>query len=330
MFASKTSFALFLAAIAPLALGRELIVERDGRAIIPRRFGQEQCGGLPSEIGSACRGEVCGVLGGRSIGTLLAASPECAQQDLADEIIDASKNEDAATAAKMVELAIRFRQCEKNTPPDFTTNPPTNRGSVFCQKAPKNAQLNGLVQAQDPANDPNLFFDPVTKTTVTLGSQANTVPFGGAAAPAPPPPAEDDQEEEVEQPPQDGGDVPDDCPPPTTVTVTVTAGAPEATEAPVEDDAPEQDNGNGNGGIFVFPGTLGGVRIPSVTANGDGSFAVENNANFNNLASALVRACDVQNNQCANAANASGNREFTVGDCNAQQAQCIEQSRASV
>jgi hypothetical protein len=171
----------FLALVAASTVyGRFLIVERDGRAIFPRRFGQEQCNGLPGQIGQACQGDVCGVLGGKTISTLLAASPECAQQDLADEIIDASKSQDAATAANMVQLAIQFRQCEKNTPPDFTKNPPALRNSVFCQTAPANAELIGLVQAQDPANDPNLFFDPATKSTVTLGSQANTFALGSA------------------------------------------------------------------------------------------------------------------------------------------------------
>ncbi len=82
----------------------------------------------------------------------------------------------------MIALAVEYRQAEKNTPPDFTTNPPKNRNSVFCQKAPKHAELNGLVQAQDPANDPNLFFDPATGKTVTKGSQANTSPFGSSGS----------------------------------------------------------------------------------------------------------------------------------------------------
>jgi len=173
----------FLALVAASTVyGRFLIVERDGRAIFPRRFGQEQCGGLPAQIGQACQGDVCGVLGGKSISTLLAAAAECAQQDLADEIINASKSQDAATAANMVALAVQFRQCEKNTPPDFTKNPPALRNSVFCQTAPANAELVGLNQAQDPANDPNLFFDPATKSTVTLGSQANTFALGSAQA----------------------------------------------------------------------------------------------------------------------------------------------------
>ena len=77
----------------------------------------------------------------------------------------------------MIAAAVGYRLTEKNTPPDFSTNPPTLRNSVFCQKAPRNSQLNGLVQAQDPANDPNLFFDPATETTVTRGSQSNTSPF---------------------------------------------------------------------------------------------------------------------------------------------------------
>ena len=89
----------------------------------------------------------------------------------------------------MIAAAVKYRQAEKNTSPDFTTNPPKLRNSVFCQKAPKNSQLNGLVQAQDPANDPNLFFDPAKGATVTRGSQANTFPFGTNGTGAVKPPA---------------------------------------------------------------------------------------------------------------------------------------------
>ncbi|KAF9474235.1 hypothetical protein BDN70DRAFT_885017 [Pholiota conissans] len=168
-------------------LGREQWLERDGRAVYlyPRRFGQEQPAVL-TKIRNACPGAVCGTLAGQAVTPLLAAQPECSQQDMADAIIDASKQFDAATAALMVAAAVEYRQVEKNTPPDFTTNPPTLRNSVFCQKAPKNVQLNGLVQAQDPANDPNLFFDPAKPgASVRKGTQANTSPFnGGAAQPA--------------------------------------------------------------------------------------------------------------------------------------------------
>ena len=77
----------------------------------------------------------------------------------------------------MIAAAVRYRETEKNTPPDFSTKPPTLRNSVFCQKAPRNSVLRRLVQAQDPANDPNLFFDPATGATVTRGFQSNTFPF---------------------------------------------------------------------------------------------------------------------------------------------------------
>jgi len=100
---------------------------------------------------------------------------------------DTSRQFDADTQKKMIAAAVKYRQAEKNTPPDFTTNPPRLRNSVFCQKAPANSELDGLVQAQDAANDPNLFFDPATSATVTLGSQPNTFPFGTNGSGANPP-----------------------------------------------------------------------------------------------------------------------------------------------
>ncbi|KAF8905103.1 hypothetical protein CPB84DRAFT_1835568 [Gymnopilus junonius] len=171
--------ALSIFAISSVVSARGQWLERDGRAVYlyPRRFGQEQPAVL-QKIRDACPGAVCGTLAGQAVTPLLAAQPECSQQDLADQIIDASQQFDAATAAAMVAAAVEYRQVEKNTPPDFTQNPPALRNSVFCQKAPRNHELNGLVQAQDPANDPNLFFDPALGKTVLKGSQANTFPFG--------------------------------------------------------------------------------------------------------------------------------------------------------
>lgn len=205
MVFSKSQAALvafYLLASSQQAFGRVRWLERDDRPVRldPRRFGQEHPAVI-DKLSQACPGQVCGTLSGAAITPLLAAQPECSQQDMADQIIgtfsgasflhphcltracacaDAAQQFDDATKQNMIALAVEYRQVEKNTPPDFTTNPPANRNSVFCQKAPKNAQLNGLVQAQDPANDPNLFFDPATKATVKKGSQANTSPFGGA------------------------------------------------------------------------------------------------------------------------------------------------------
>ncbi|KAG8691408.1 hypothetical protein FRC11_004274 [Ceratobasidium sp. 423] len=181
MFSKSLASFVLVAALACSVDARMRIIERDGRALVGRRFGQEQNPAI-AELSSACNGAVCGVLAGKAVGTLLAASPECAQQDLADDIIDAARQQDATTQAKMIDIAKRFRQAEKNTPPDFTTNPPTNRNSVFCQTPPRNAELAGLNQAQDPANNPDDFFDPACKCTVKKGSQANTSPLTGNAA----------------------------------------------------------------------------------------------------------------------------------------------------
>ncbi|KAF9267790.1 hypothetical protein L218DRAFT_854619 [Marasmius fiardii PR-910] len=185
---TKSKLALAVVAVLSVsdeALGRIRWMERDNRAVHlhPRRFGQENPEVI-QKLSSACEGGVCGTLAGAAITPLLAAQPECSQQDMADQIIDAAQKFDAATKAKMIALAVEYRKAEKNTPPasrkkDFTTNPPTPRNSVFCQKAPKNAELNGLVQAQDPANG-DLFFDPATKASVQRGSQPNTAPFGQA------------------------------------------------------------------------------------------------------------------------------------------------------
>ncbi|PPQ69815.1 hypothetical protein CVT25_009752, partial [Psilocybe cyanescens] len=79
-----------------------------------------------------------------------------------------------------------------------------------------------------------------------------------------------------------------------------------------------------SGNLQTFKGALGNVAAPVVTALGNGQFQVTGNSAFNNQKNAIVRSCDVQNNQCANAANSSGNKgDLTVSACNAQQAQCI-------
>ncbi|OBZ72196.1 hypothetical protein A0H81_07966 [Grifola frondosa] len=181
MFSKSQSALLTLSvlAVSDQAFGRIRWLERDDKAVFlhPRRFGQEHPAVI-DQLSAACPGQVCGVLSGQAITPLLAAQGECTQQDMADSIIDAAQQFDNVTKASMIALAVEYRQVEKNTPPDFTTNPPTNRNSVFCQTAPKNSQLNGLVQAQDPANDPNVFFDPATQASVQKGAQPNTFPFG--------------------------------------------------------------------------------------------------------------------------------------------------------
>jgi hypothetical protein len=53
----------------------------------------------------------------------------------------------------------------------------------------------------------------------------------------------------------------------------------------------------------------------------EGKFVVNGN-NFVTKAAAVQRSCAIQNNLCANAANANRNAGFSVGDCNTQENQC--------
>ncbi|PFH53001.1 hypothetical protein AMATHDRAFT_1726 [Amanita thiersii Skay4041] len=224
-----TKLIVAVLAVSPV-LGRQRWLERDSKPVFlhPRRFGQEQPPVL-QRLRGACPGEVCGVLAGKAVTPLLAAQPECSQQDLADEIIDSSRQFDEETQTNMISIAKEYRQAEKNTPPDFSTNPPALRNSVFCQKAPKNSELDGLVQTQDPANDPNLFFDPATKATVKRGEQPNTFPFGTnnttngtVSHPAMPSPTA----QVLSSSPEDKKKKKDPCV--TTITITVSATNPAA------------------------------------------------------------------------------------------------------
>jgi hypothetical protein len=75
-------------AFAKPVLGRYRWMERDDKPVYlhPRRFGQENPAIL-QQLAQACGGGVCQTFAGRAISTLLAGAGECAQQDLADEII---------------------------------------------------------------------------------------------------------------------------------------------------------------------------------------------------------------------------------------------------
>lgn len=135
---SKSCVTLFVLSVlffSDFTLGRERWLERNNRAVFlhPRRFGQEHPAVI-DKLSQACAGQVCGNLAGQAITPLLAAQPECSQQDMADAIIgesnyinlsascphfpiDAAQQFDAATKANMIALAQEYRQAEKNTPP---------------------------------------------------------------------------------------------------------------------------------------------------------------------------------------------------------------------
>ncbi|KAK6948614.1 hypothetical protein Daesc_010384 [Daldinia eschscholtzii] len=90
------------------------------------------------------------------------------------------------------------------------------------------------------------------------------------------------------------------------------------------------DNSN-NGGtattgvnVNAFTGSVGSAPVPVISSTADKPFSV-NGAEFLNQGAAIQRACDVQKNACANAAN-GGDKTISVADCDAQQQQCVAQN----
>ncbi|KAI1143105.1 hypothetical protein F5Y05DRAFT_142729 [Hypoxylon sp. FL0543] len=91
-------------------------------------------------------------------------------------------------------------------------------------------------------------------------------------------------------------------------------------------------NGNANQGatattgvnVNAFTGSVGSAPVPVISSNADKPFSV-NGADFLNQGAAIQRACDVQKNACANAAN-GGDASISVSDCDAQQQQCVAQN----
>lgn len=94
-------------------------------------------------------------------------------------------------------------------------------------------------------------------------------------------------------------------------------------DAAAGDDAAADEQPTPTSGVDVnaFTGTVGAAPIPITSSASDRPFEV-NGSTFQNIGAAAQRACDVQKNQCANAAN-SGELDGGVAACDAQQQECI-------
>ncbi|KAG6857453.1 hypothetical protein H0H87_003520 [Tephrocybe sp. NHM501043] len=102
--------------------------------------------------------------------TLLAAPGPCEQQDAADDMIEFAKqlNDDA----EMIRLTQIFVQQPRNSP--------SSESVQYCQKAPKNDELNGLFQCQFEGTNPTTFVGGMAV------GQAGTIPFGMTSPLSPP------------------------------------------------------------------------------------------------------------------------------------------------
>ncbi|KAF8631918.1 hypothetical protein AX15_002175 [Amanita polypyramis BW_CC] len=106
----------------------------------------------------------------KSFDTLLAAAKACDQQDEADNMIDLAKS--LGNDKEMITLTQIFAQQPRNSP--------SSQSVQYCDKAPRNSELNGLFQCQFASTDKKTFVGGVP-----VGSPG-TIPFGHQAPVNPP------------------------------------------------------------------------------------------------------------------------------------------------
>jgi hypothetical protein len=132
----------------------------------------EQSGGNRNGAG----GGPCVVLaGGKGLSALLANADACAQQDNADAMVDFAKSAGVTNKDALVANAVAYRKHPRNALNIGGDTPST----PFCERAPRNAELNGVVNAQLAGVDPGLFGSP-SFPIVAFGA-SGTCPFGQTA-----------------------------------------------------------------------------------------------------------------------------------------------------
>lgn len=99
----------------------------------------------------------CVVLAGQNgISSLLANADVCAQQNNADAMVDFAKQPGVTNKQALINNAIAYRKHPRNALNINGVVPST----LFCEKAPRNAELNGIANAQLAGVNPGLFGSP--------------------------------------------------------------------------------------------------------------------------------------------------------------------------
>ncbi|KAI0072793.1 hypothetical protein K474DRAFT_1667417 [Panus rudis PR-1116 ss-1] len=123
--------------------------------------------------GDTVTGDPCVQLAGiNGINALLANADPCAQQDNADAMIDFAKSKGVTNKDDLIANAIAYAQHPRNALNINGVVPST----PFCQKAPKNKELDGIVHAQLDGVDPGLFGSPALG--IFPFGDPGTCPFG--------------------------------------------------------------------------------------------------------------------------------------------------------
>jgi hypothetical protein len=110
--------------------------------------------------------------GDNGISSLLANADACAQQDNADAMVDFAKSKGVTNKQALIDNAIAYRKHPRNALNINGVTPST----PFCQKAPKNSELDGVVNGQLDGVDPGLFGSP--KTGIVAFGDPSSCPIG--------------------------------------------------------------------------------------------------------------------------------------------------------
>ncbi|PKK75735.1 hypothetical protein GLOIN_2v1648105, partial [Rhizophagus irregularis DAOM 181602=DAOM 197198] len=139
-----------LSLVLPICLSFVIISQAAPMNFDKRRFGVEhtpEADATFQEVKDLAQGSdkeaQAGNLSGAMVRALLAKAPACDQQDRADEIIDLGKEFGGKKLDQFIAVAKTYRQLERNTPK-------AGQPSELCDKKPRNKELEGLTQAQDP------------------------------------------------------------------------------------------------------------------------------------------------------------------------------------
>jgi len=121
-------------------------------------------------------GDPCVTLAGlNGISALLANADQCAQQDNADAMVDFAKSPGVTNEQALIDNAVAYRKHPRNALNINGVVPST----LFCERAPRNKELSGVVNAQLQGVDPGLFGSP-SAGIVAFGAPG-TCPFGETA-----------------------------------------------------------------------------------------------------------------------------------------------------
>ncbi|RXW22143.1 hypothetical protein EST38_g3720 [Candolleomyces aberdarensis] len=207
----------------------------------------------------ACRaaggGERCNPISVTAFSTLLANAGACEQQDAGDTMVDLAKE---LGSDEMIRLSQIFVQQPRNTPNSIAV--------PYCQKAPQNAELNGLFQCQFAGANQEKFIggaDLGAPGTIPFGLNAPLNPLGSCPANPDGPIADGTQLVDQVQSPGAPGNAPNapNAPAPAPPAETNAPEPAETAAPPAQTNAPTGGGGGGNGGGFALANGQAAQRL---------------------------------------------------------------------